>query len=218
MEVKEIDGTEYLPKAHVDKLVRERIAKVSERARAAEARVKEMEPQLVAATDSTARLEAMASQLEALQAELSVSKQRYATHSAITSAGFTDPDVRDMVEWSYSRAMEGRPKKDRQALGEWLDSVKADPSTAPTALRPHLVQPSAEQPAFGAAATEAATAAAVQASTAPPSNASVSAAPEMGGRDLIEQGMRDPEFYSANRDAIRAAWYHQGGKPPSHRF
>lgn len=213
MEVKEIDGTEYLPKAHVDKLVRERIAKVSERARAAEARVKEMEPQLVAATDSTARLEAMASQLEALQAELSVSKQRYATHSAITSAGFTDPDVRDMVEWSYSRAMEGRPKKDRQALGEWLDSVKADPSTAPTALRPHLVQPLAEQPA----ATEAAVAP-VQASTAPPSNASVSAAPEMGGRDLIEQGMRDPEFYSANRDAIRAAWYHQGGKPPSHRF
>ena len=213
MEVKEIDGTEYLPKAAVDKLVRERIAKVSERARAAESRVKEMEPQLAAATDSTARLEAMASQLEALQAELSVSKQRYATHSAITSAGFTDPDVRDMVEWSYSRAMEGRPKKDRQALGEWLDSVKADPSTAPTALRPHLVQPSAEQPA----ATEAA-ATPVQASTAPPSNASVSAAPEMGGRDLIEQGMRDPEFYSANRDAIRAAWYHQGGKPPSHRF
>ena len=213
MEVKEIDGPEYLPKAHVDKLVRERIAKVSERARAAEARVKEMEPQLVAATDSTARLEAMASQLEALQAELSVSKQRYATHSAITSAGFTDPDLRDMVEWSYSRAMESRPKKDRQALGEWLDAVKADPSTAPTALRPHLVQPSAEQPA----ATEAA-GAPVQASTAPPSNASVSAAPEMGGRDLIEQGMRDPEFYSANRDAIRAAWYHQGGKPPSHRF
>ena len=213
MEVKEIDGTEYLPKAAVDKLVRERIAKVSERARAAESRVKEMEPQLAAATDSTARLEAMASQLEALQAELSVSKQRYATHSAITSAGFTDPDVRDMVEWSYSRAMEGRPKKDRQALGEWLETVKADPSTAPTALRPHLVPPSAEQ----APATEAA-AEHVQASTAPPSNASVSAAPEMGGRDLIEQGMRDPEFYSANRDAIRAAWYHQGGKPPSHRF
>jgi hypothetical protein len=214
MEVKEIDGTEYLPKAAVDKLVRERIAKVSERARAAESRVKEMEPQLVAATDSTARLEAMASQLEALQAELSVSKQRYATHSAITSAGFTDPDVRDMVEWSYSRAMEGRPKKDRQALGEWLETVKADPSTAPTALRPHLAQPSAEQPA----ATEQATAAAVQASTAPPSNASVSAAPEMGGRDLIEQGMRDPDFYQANRDAIRQAWYHQSGKPPTHRF
>lgn len=213
MEVKEIDGTEYLPKAHVDKLVRERIAKVSERARAAESRVKEMEPQLAAATDSTARLEAMASQLEALQAELSVSKQRYATHSAITSAGFTDPDVRDMVEWSYTRAMEGRPKKDRQALGEWLETVKADPSTAPTALRPHLAPPSAEQPAATEPAAEH-----VQASTAPPSNASVSAAPEMGGRDLIEQGMRDPEFYKANREAIRQAWYHQSGKPPSHRF
>lgn len=213
MEVKEFDGTEYLPKAAVDKLVRERIAKVSERARAAESRVKEMEPQLAAATDSTARLEAMASQLEALQAELSVSKQRYATHSAITSAGFTDPDVRDMVEWSYSRAMEGRPKKDRQALGEWLETVKADPSTAPTALRPHLAQPSAEQPPATEPAAEN-----VQASTAPPSNASVSAAPEMGGRDLIEQGMRDPAFYQANRDAIRQAWYHQSGKPPTHRF
>ena len=213
MEVKEFDGTGYLPKAAVDKLVRERIAKVSERARAAESRVKEMEPQLAAATDSTARLEAMASQLEALQAELSVSKQRYATHSAITSAGFTDPDVRDMVEWSYSRAMEGRPKKDRQALGEWRETVKADPSTAPTALRPHLAQPSAEQPPATEAAAEH-----VQASTAPPSNASVSAAPEMGGRDLIVHVMRDPSFFQAIRDAIRLACYHQSGIPPTHRF
>ena len=210
MEVKEIDGTEYLPKASVDKLVRERIATVSERARTAEGRIKEMEPQLAASADSTARLEAMASQLEALQAELSVSKTRYQTHSAITTAGFTDPDVRDMVEWSYSRAMEGRAKKDRQALGDWIESVKGDPSTAPTALRPHLAQPSAE-PAGEAVAAD-------PRSMAPASNAAVSAAPEMGGRDLIEQGMRDPAFYEANRDAIRQAWYHQSGKPPTHRF
>jgi len=213
MEVKEIDGTEYLPKSAVDKLVRERIAKVSERARTAEGRIKEMEPQLAASADSTARLEAMANQLESLQAELSVSKTRYQTHSAITSAGFTDPDVRDMVEWSYSRAMEGRAKKDRQALGDWIEAVKGDPSTAPTALRPHLAQPSAEQPAGAPAVADD-----VPRGTAPPSNASVSAAPEMGGRDLIEQGMRDPGFYEANRDAIRAAWYHQSGKPPTHRF
>ena len=211
MEIKEIDGAEYLPKASVDKLVRERIATVSERARTAEGRIKEMEPQLAASADSTARLEAMASQLEALQAELSVSKTRYQTHSAITSAGFTDPDVRDMVEWSYSRAMEGRAKKDRQALGDWIEAVKGDPSTAPTALRPHLAQPSAAEPAAEAVAAE-------PRGTAPASNAAVSAAPEMGGRDLIEQGMRDPAFYEANRDAIRQAWYHQSGKPPTHRF
>ena len=169
-----------------------------------------MEPQLAASAASTARLAAMASQLEALPAELSVSKTRYQTHSAITSAGFTDPDVRDMVEWSYSRAMEGRAKKDRQALGDWIESVKGDPSTAPTALRPHLAQPSAE-PAGEAVAAD-------PRSMAPASNAAVSAAPEMGGRDLIEQGMRDPAFYEANRDAIRQAWYHQSGKPPTHRF
>ena len=212
MEIKEIDGTEYLPKAAVDKLVRERIAKVSERARAAEGRIKELEPKLEASQDSTARLEAMASQLESLQAELAVSKQRYTTHSAITSAGFTDPDVRDMVEWSYSRAMEGRPKKDRQALPAWLESVKADPSIAPTALRPHLSQSPDPSTAESVAAEP------VTAAPAPSSNAAVSAAPDMGGRDLIERGMRDPEFYSANRDAIKRAWYHQGGKPPSHRF
>ena len=56
MKTKEIDGIEYILKADVDELIRSRITKVSERARIAEDNVKELEPLVESAKESSEKI------------------------------------------------------------------------------------------------------------------------------------------------------------------
>jgi len=209
METKEIEGVEYIPKTQVDELVRSRLTKLSERARSAEqerdelaAKMKDFDPA------------GMRAQMDGLRSELEASRAKYQNHSAISAHGITDPDIRDMVEWSHKRSMENLAKKDRLGIGEWIDGIKSDPSKAPAHLRPHFQPPAAPTEAPEAEAISAP----AETGTAPASNAGAVIPPQSaGGRDLIERATRDPEFYQANRDKIKEAWYNQK-KPGPFRY
>ena len=89
----EHDGVEYLEKSGVDELIRGRIAKVSERARFAESRVKELEVEVEGSRGAAQKLEALTTTVEGLQAELKIAGEKYAIHSAIANQGFTDSDT-----------------------------------------------------------------------------------------------------------------------------
>lgn len=218
MEVKEIDGIEYIEKSQVDSLIRQRIQKVSERARKAESQASEFEKQLEETTGSAAKVEALLGQVEALQQELDRSVSKYDRHSAIAKAGFTDPSIRDAIEWAYDRETTALKAKDRPNLEDWLSELAADPSNAPAILRPHL----SGAPQMDPQSTEDAAEVSLPSETvASPPNANSAAVipPNQGDPgDLITRAMQDPEFYNANRDEIRAAWYSQQGKTAPFRF
>ena len=138
MEIKKFEDIEYIKKSDVDELVRSRITKVSERARVSEERVKELELKMEQARPQSEALQQHTARIAELESNLAQSKKAYAEHQTITQYGFTDPNLRDMVSWTYEREMKNRPKKDQQKLGEWLQAMKDDPSLAPSTIAPHL--------------------------------------------------------------------------------
>jgi hypothetical protein len=151
MEVKNIEGVEYILKSDVDELVRSRVSKVSERARAAESRVAELEESVEANKTASSQLSDLQLKIDSLTGELEQSKNLYSTHSTIAKHGFIDPELRDLVEWQYQRAVKDIPKKEQPDLDTWISNLKADPSKATEALRPFL---KSEAPAAPPEATQ----------------------------------------------------------------
>ena len=138
------EGQEYILKSEVDGIVRERLSKVTENKRSAEKRVSELESQFEDMSSKVKGAEAMASQLATLQDELAISNQRYERHQAIAAQGITDPEVRDLVEWQYNKAMDSKAKKDRVPMGEWMANMK-EGGEVPTVLRPYFQAQEAPQ-------------------------------------------------------------------------
>lgn len=154
MEKTTIEGVEYYAADQVETLIRSRLAKVSERARTAEAKLEEMEGQLGEAQSKVGVSDTLAQRVQQLEEQLSNAEGKYNRHTAISSHGFTDPDVRDLIEWAFDRAASGTPEgQDRPELAAWLAQMKENPDEAPAAIRPHLssapksAAPAAEKPA-----------------------------------------------------------------------
>ena len=215
-----IEGVEYIQKDHVDEIVRQRIAKYSERLAQSESKLGEYESQLDEAKAKMGLVDNLTNQVESLQGELKTANSRYERHTTISQFGINDGDVRDMVEWQYDRAMSNRAKKDRVDLGEWLDQIKSDPTTAPSTLRPFFetqtdTQPnttSNEPPQPSQSLQQPQT----QLTPPPSSNKGVQSQPTAAPNDLLSRAT-DPTFYAQNRDAIREAYYSRLGQTP-HKF
>jgi hypothetical protein len=139
------EGQEYILKSEVDGIVRERLSKVAEGKRIAEGKVTELEEQLSSMNEKVKGVDAMASQLSQLQDELAVSNQRYERHSAIASHGITDPEIRDLIEWQYNKSMDGRLKKDKVPLSEWIGGMKEN-GEVPLVLQPYFKTEQSSQP------------------------------------------------------------------------
>lgn len=128
------------------------------------ARASDLQAQLDEATHQLQGFGALEQRATAAEARASTLETQFSTFKTVTGAGITDPDLVELVQWQHNRL----PEEGRPGLGDWLAGIKADPSTAPVALRPHLM--SAAQPANGGT-NGAATAAAPAARTMPASNA-----------------------------------------------
>ena len=214
-----IEGVEYIQKDHVDEIVRQRIAKYSERLAQSESKLGEYESQLDEAKSKMGLVDNLTSQVESLQGELKTANSRYERHTTISQFGINDGDVRDMVEWQYDRAMSNRAKKDRVDLGEWLDQIKSDPTTAPSTLRPFFENQTDTQPNTTSNEPPPPSQSVQQTHpqrTPPPSNAGVQRQPTAAPNDLLSRAT-DPTFYAQNRDAIREAYYSRLGQTP-HKF
>jgi hypothetical protein len=125
----------------------------------------------------------------------------------LSEQGFTDPDLREAVEWAYQRS------KSEASLEDWIKGIKDNPAEAPIVLRPHLLaKASPETTAEAAPGAEAAPIQAEAVESAPllppRTNTGAKPAPVQNG-DIISRGLKDGEFYEQNRDAIMKAWRQQ---------
>src|SRR5210317_1081088 len=228
------DGVEYVAKSHVDEIVRQRIAKYSEKLTATESQLSEYQARLDEASAKIGLVDNLTQQVESLRGELSTANSRYERHTVISQYGINDNGVRDAVEWAYEREMQGRNKKDQMSLSDWMQSIHDAPDTAPAVLRPFIQSPSAETPA-----TEQQMPQQVQQTQMPQqvqqtqmpqqvqqtqmpqqvqppaSNRGVAAQTGAPVPNDILQRATDPAFYAQNRDAIRQAFYSQSGKTES---
>ena len=201
MDKREIDGVVYVPQLDMQRAFEERLQKVTAARITAEDRAAQLEGQLDDATGRLGTLETLNTRIGELEGALSSEKSRFSRHTAMADNGWTDPDLRSAVEWSYDRAMSGMPKKDQIPLSDWLSSIRADPDSAPKLLRPHLVKETPMETAPQEPAAPLEVAQEMPSILPPRSNAGARPAPVQTA-SLIDRGMNDLEFYRANREAI----------------
>jgi len=212
MRTKEIEGVEYVVKSDIEAAIQDRISKLSARAVQAEEQAAALQTKLDDTSGRLASLDTLQGKINELETQLTDANTRYDRHNAMAQNGFTDPELRDAVEWAYNKAMQGA--ETQTPLADWLAGIKADPTNAPLVLRPHLQNESTPAPANDAPAAQAnpdpQNQAAPQMDVAPAllppkTNMGAQPAPTQHG-DLLKRGASDIEFYRANRDAIRKAW------------
>ena len=200
------EGQEYILKSEVDGIVRERLSKVAEGKRMAEGKVQELEAQLETMNEKVKGVDAMASQLSQLQDELAVSNQRYERHSAIASHGITDPEIRDLIEWQYTKAMDGKTQKDKKSLSEWISGM-GESGEIPTVLQPYfrITEEGQEQaPAQGQAPAPSSNPMAQR----PTSNQGVAQTQDHStSADMWKRAGNDFEFYQQNRAQLKKQYY-----------
>lgn len=208
----EHDGAVYVLKTDMEDAFKDRIQKLSSRAIQAEETAQALQEQLDTQTGELSKIQKLNSRIQELETELDGANNRYSRHTAMADMGFQDAEIRDLVEWQYEKAMKSLDKKDQVTLGDWLQQIKADPSTAPVTLRPHLkvstdqATPPAQEAAQ--AVLDQGVQAAVQDSPVilpPKTNTGTVQAP-VQSTDLLKRAADDFDFYRENRDAIRKAW------------
>ena len=211
METKEIDGIEYVKKSEVENIIKQRVDKVASRANDAEQANKELQSRLEKASKSDSTIDLLTQQIEKMKQELSKSEQKYTRFQSMSKHGLVDPDIVDAIEWSYEKSQSGKKKSELVNLGDWLDSIVEDPSTAPTVLRPHLqnlrpepMEESGDMDVDTSTQNQLAQLEQVERRPPPQTNNGVRQPPEPS--NLIERGLQDADFYAQNREQLRKAW------------
>lgn len=199
------EGIEYVLKADIEAAFKDRISKLSSRAIQAEEAAKALQDNLDNQSGELQKISKLEEKVGALEQSLTDAESKYSRVSMLSEQGFTDPELREAVEWSYQRSKSEAP------LDEWIRGIKENPSEAPLVLRPHLQAKQATS--FTAeASTPEATAPNMQAeenffpSLLPPkTNTGAKPAPVQSG-DILKRAAQDSEFYEQNREAIKKAW------------
>ena len=197
------DGKEYILKSEVDSIVTSRISKVSESRRTIQAELDNLKAEYSSIQERVKGVDALHSQIATLQDDLSHANTRYNRHSSIASHGITNPEVRDLVEWQYTKAMESKPKKDKVSMGEWLDGMKAEGAQVPHVLKPFFEKH--ETP--GIQNTQP-----IQAKPVPQSNNGVQLTNDKAtSQDMLTKGS-DWDFFQKNRAKIKQVYYEKRGR------
>jgi len=210
MKTIEHEGQTFVLKADIENAFKDRIQKLSARAIQAEEAANALQEQMDNQSGELEKIQKLSSRVQELEGEMDSANNRYSRHTAMADLGIVDAEVRELVEWQYEKATKGDAKA--PALNEWLAAMKADPSTAPVTLRPHLQTETATAAAPTEQVTEQVTEQAAAAPVpdqpaliAPKTNTGTTPAPVQSS-DMLKRGADDFEFYKANRDAIRKAW------------
>ena len=200
-----IEGVTYVPQAEFEAAFKDRIRKLSADRVAAEDKAKSLQEELDSISGKLGTIDTMASQLEEYKQQLEEANSRYTRHTALADNGWTDPDLRDAVEWSYTKAMKGKSKKETLSLSDWLQEIRANPAEAPAILRPHLHTEAAAIPTEELQQGGEASIIDPPALIPPKTNTGVKPTP-VQTTDLIDKGGQDLDFYRANRAEIMEAW------------
>ena len=208
MKTIEHEGQTYVLKTDMENAIQTRLQKMSARAAEAEQQAAQLQDTIDGMNGRLGALDNLQSQIDQYKQQLEQANGRFDRYQTVSKFGMTDPDQMELIEWQYEKTMSKRNKKDQQSLGDWLEGLVQDPSTAPIALRPHL-QALAPQEAPQAAEAAPQVAEAPQALPQPPrmNNGAITAPPTT--ENLVERGLRDLDFYRENREAIKKAFYNR---------
>ena len=205
------EGLEYVLKSDMEQAFQSRIQKLSSRAIQAEEQARAYQEQLDSQAGELQKIQTLGSRVQELESELETANTRYQRQVLMADQGFQDPEIRELVEWQYSKATKGQ--ENPVSMSEWLQAIKADPSQAPVTLRPHLQIESAPSEGSAEAVQENGMEpqAPVQTQMDPPAmlppktNTGTVQAP-VQSTDLLKRASEDLDFYRANREAVRKAW------------
>ena len=210
----ENEGRVYVLKSEMENIIKERVSKVAQRATLAEKALDEAESRLSKAEKAMSSVDILNQQLQEMKSKLSTAEKRFDRYQSISKHGLTDPDLVEAIEWSYERSQRGASEKEKVSLSEWLDNQVKSPENAPITIRPHLQAlkmladetsaPQAEQEGQEYQTSEAQQMQSFGMSEAPKTNVGAIPAPDSPG--FLDRALKDPEFYAANRDKVRAAW------------
>jgi hypothetical protein len=197
------EGVEYVLKADIEAAFKDRISKLSSRAIQAEEAAKALQDNLDNQSGELQKISKLQEKVSTLEQSLTDAESKYSRVSMLSEQGFTDPELREAVEWAYQRS------KSESPLDEWIKGIKENPSEAPLVLRPHLQSKQATPPTAEASNPEAVAPTAepiASPSLLPPkTNTGAKPAPVQSG-DILKRAAQDSEFYAQNRDAIKKAW------------
>lgn len=209
----EHEGRTYILKNHVEAIIKERVSKVAARANEAEEQLKDVSAQIESMKGKQASLDMLTEQIQNLQGELAASENKFYRYQSMSKHGIADSELIDAIEWQYDRSMKGKKDNDIVPLNEWLENHLSNPAEAPIAIRPHLqnlkerTKPveSSEISEGLAEVSEPLEQNSIQPMyQAPQTNRGAVPAPE--GKDILRKALADPEFYSANAEAVQKAW------------
>ena len=203
------EGVEYVLKADIEAAFKDRISKLSARAIQAEEAAKALQDTLDNQSGELTKISTLQEKVTTLEQSLLEAESKYSRVSMLSDMGFTDPDLRDAVEWAYSRA------NSEDSLEDWIKGIKEKPAEAPMVLRPHLqakATPEAAAESTQSAESEPVSQAepAESPSLLPPrTNTGAKPAPVQSGDILSRVGSGYLDFYEQNHDAIVKAWRQQ---------
>lgn len=221
----EHEGKTYILKSQVEGIIKERVAKVAQRATEFETQVQELESLLSKQQSKQASYDVLAQQVNDLRNKLSETETKHSRYITMSKHGITDPELIEVIQWQYNRSMKGKNQKEQQPLEEWFSSHLQNPDEAPITLRPHLqkLQPEEEviqDPETGETETSFDSKTGIDENSlemiqereiAPPmTNKGAVKAPE--GKDILRRAVEDPSFYNENVEAIRKAWFARYGR------
>jgi len=157
----------------------------------------QLKSELETAQTAADKAEGHTTRITELEGQLASSQDQFTTYQALTAGGFTDSSVIAGVEAAYR----GLPEQGRPELAAWVDSMKADPTKAPTLLRPHFERVAAGSPPAAPPAPGAPPKA--PAPGAPPANRGTRPAPAAPSQFTPQQiAAMSPQEYRANRHLI----------------
>lgn len=219
MKEREIDGKIYVLKSDVENTIKIRLEKAGAKIAAAEESASALQSKLDALQNDAQSTDTLQARIDDLSMQLQTSQNKFVRYQSIAQLGYgQDQELVDAIEWSYERAQAKLPKKDQTDLATWLQKCSENPEHAPSILKPHLqnidraqVQQLGElqeqQPQNAQLPTQPAQPPVqeLQKQNIIATNQGVQPTPDPHG-NIIERGLRDPDFYAANRDAIQKAW------------
>lgn len=209
----ENEGRVYVLKSEVENIIKERVSKVAQRATLAEKALEDAEGRLSKTEKAMSSVDILNQQLQEMKGKLTTAEKRFDRYQSISKHGLTDPDLVEAIEWSYERAQKGLSDKERVSLSDWLDNQVKSPESAPITIRPHLqalkmladeTDASETQQSDGYDVSSAQQMQSLGTTEAPKTNVGAIPSPDSPG--FLDRALKDPEFYAANRDKVRAAW------------
>jgi hypothetical protein len=223
----EHEGKTYILKSQVESIIKDRVSKVAQRATEAENQVSSLTKEIDSFKSKQASIDMLSEQITSLKAELKTSETKFSRYQNMTKLGISEPELIEAIEWQYDKAMTGKSQKELVPLNEWLQSHIDDVDNAPLAIRPHLQniigdtapQEANEAPQIDHEGLESLEAYnhAIHEVSEPlqrpqPPQTNRGAVPTPEGKDILRKAMSDPEFYSKNAEAVKAAWMSRYGR------